>query len=569
MAEQSMLTSALDMGALLEFSRILNECDDPAIIYSNVLFSLMGKLGLGRAAVAIPDAQGVFTVTLAKGGLLGMAGFSFGWDESCRQGLFPPDHIHGDAEREGLVRAGVEQVIPVCSGGITFALLLLGSSMMGRTHESDGMSYALLVGAIAAMALEGCKARGSLSEMNRRLERRVHRLRSLFEAGREFNALLDRDAIIRLLGYTLMGEMAISRFAVALRNRNGYFPVINHRFQQGFSPEVLERVAERGTRVFSLKEERTPEEESLYAGGVRASIPMEVQGVTRGVLLAGERFRNEIDDEDLEYLCSLANLAVGALENARLLEEIIGKERMEEDLRIAAEIQQGLLPRSLPTIHGFDIAAQTIPTHQVGGDCYDTIELGGGRVLISIADVSGKGTPASLLMASVQAAVRALAQLDLPLDDLTARINDVIYQNTAADKFITAFFGVLNSATSTFSYVNAGHNPPLLFTSDGVKSLDCGGVILGIMPSILPYDVGIVQIQPEDLLILYTDGVSEAMNGQAQEYGEVRLRALFKDCHARSAADALERLRGDVLDFTRGADQSDDITILALRRNSH
>lgn len=554
------------MGALLEFSRILNECDDPAVIYNNVLLSLMGKLGLGRAAVAISAGDGTFTVAIAKGGLSVLTGLSFAWDEGGHQGLFSCDTVRDKGVAAQLAEAGVDQMMPVGSAGKIFAVLLLGVPMTGRMSESDGANYALLVGAITTMALEGCKARGSLSEMNRRLERRVHRLRSLFEAGREFNALLDRDAIIRLLGYTLMGEMAISRFAVALRNQNGYFPVINHRFTKGFSPEVLATVADRGNRVFSSRDGLSEEEQIIYDEGVRASIPMEVQGVTRGLLLAGERFRNLIDDEDMEYLCSLANLAVGALENARLLEEIIGKERMEEDLRIAAEIQQGLLPRSLPVIHGFDIAAQTIPTHQVGGDCYDTIDLGGGRVLMSIADVSGKGTPASLLMANVQAAVRALAQLDLPLDDLTARINDVIYQNTSPDKFITAFFGVLDSGSGEFSYVNAGHNPPMLFTSDGIQSLDCGGVILGIMPSILPYEVGRVQMSPGDLLMLYTDGVSEAMSVDSEEYGEARMRALFKECRADSATEALERLRGDVLEFTRGARQSDDITILAVRR---
>lgn len=566
MPDPMLLASSLDMRALLEFSRVLNESDDPAVIYNHLLLSLMGKLGLQRAAVALPGAEGDYTIAIAKGGLAESIGFSFQWDSSCRHGLFEVDHVEKTEESSHLRTAGVEQVVPVCSGERTFALLLLGASMMRRPAEQDGGNYALLIGAIAAMALEGSVARGSLSEMNRRLERRVHRLRSLFEAGREFNALLDRDAIIRLLGYTLMGEMAIARFAVALRNSNGYFPVINHRFQQPFAPETLEGVVESGARVFNHREGLLPAEETLYDCGVRASIPMEVQGVTRGLLLVGERFRNEIDEEDLEYLASLANLAVGAMETSRLLEEIIGKERMEEDLRIAAEIQQGLLPRSLPVVDGFDLAAETIPTHQVGGDCYDAIELGRGRVLFFIADVSGKGTPASLLMANVQAAVRALAQLDLPLDDLTARINDVIYQNTAADKFITAFFGLLDPSTGTFSYVNAGHNPPLLFAAEQVHSLDCGGVILGIMPSILPYEVGMVHMEPGDLLILYTDGVSEALNANREEYGEARLRRLFEGGHAPSAVAAMERLRGDVLEFTRGAAQSDDITILAVRR---
>lgn len=563
-----MLTAAAahDLRALLEFSRLLNECDEQASIFGNVLLSLMGKLGLGRAAVALPDGGERFVVEMAKGASAALSGISFEWS-GHRHGLFPLQDAGLSAdEAERLHAAGVEQLMPVGSGDSTFAVLLLGAPMLRTISEAEARSYTLLVGAIAAMALAGCQARGVLRDTNRRLERRVHRLRSLFEAVREFNALLDRGAILRLLGYSLMGEMTIGRFAVALSEGGDYCLVVNHRFGAEFPPEVLSIVAGWGMRVFATREGLDDREAALYDLGVRATIPMEAQGSMRGLLLVGARLRYDIDDEDLEYLSSLANLAIGALENARLLDEMIVKERLEEDLRIAAEIQQGLLPRALPPIPGFDIAARTIPTQQVGGDCYDTIELAGGRVLITIADVSGKGTPASLLMASVQAAVRALAYLSLPLDELVSRINDVIYQNTGADKFITAFFGIVDPESKTFTYVNAGHNPPLHFRSDGVGKLELGGVILGIMPTLIPYEIGSVAIEPGDLLVLYTDGVSEAFDAKLEEYGEVRMRALFESRRVGSAAEALEQLRADVFAFMDAAPQSDDITIVTLLR---
>jgi sigma-B regulation protein RsbU (phosphoserine phosphatase) len=566
--DQSLLVAAAvhDMSALLEFSRILNECDAPVVIYNNVILSLMGKLGLGRAAVALPDGEGRYKVAQSKGGAGKLEGIGISWEASAWRGLVGLDQLPCNEDTALLAERGIEQIMAISSGHKIFALLLLGRPMVEKIPPSEATSYTLLIGAIAAMALEGCQVRGSLHDANRRLERRVHRLRSLFEAVREFNALLDRGAILRLLGYTLMGEMTISRFAVAIRERSGYYLVVNHRFSETFPPEVLKVIAEWGTKVFNKREGLDEREATLYDLGVRATIPMEVQGTPRGLLLVGERLRYEIDEEDVEYLSSLANLAISALENARLLVEIIGKERMEEDLRIAAGIQQGLLPSRLPAIDGFGLAAQTIPTQAVGGDCYDTIELAAGRVLISIADVSGKGTPASLLMANVQAAVRALAGLDLPLDELVSRINDVIYQNTSADKFITAFFGVIDPATGYFSYVNAGHNPPLLFTEHGVDALDCGGVILGIMPSIIPYNVGTVKMTRGDLLILYTDGVNEAFNTHSEEYGEARMRDLFISSPVVSASEAVERLRDDVMRFTGDAPQSDDITIVALRK---
>ncbi|MEO6049636.1 MAG: SpoIIE family protein phosphatase, partial [Candidatus Kapaibacterium sp.] len=491
----------------------------------------------------------------------GLRDFSFFWHEDRLHGAFTLDQIEDETNRGRFVAERIEQILPICSAKETFAILLLGAPMVEKSVE--GNPYALLVGTIAAMALEGCKGRGSLLEANRRLERRIHRLRSLFEAGAEFNTIINRDSILRLLGYTLMGEMAIRHYTVALRTQKGYFQALN-RFKEEFPPEVLEEVASWGPKLFPTRQGLNPQEGALYDLGVRASIPLEVQGSPRGLLMVGERLQYPLDDEDLEYLSSLANLATGALENIRLLEEMIGKQRMEEDLRIAAEIQQGLLPRSLPDLEGFDMAAETIPTHQVGGDCYDVIELGKGRVLMSIADVSGKGTPASLLMANVQAAVRALAQLELPLDDFTARINDVIYQNTSPDKFITAFFGLLDTESSTFTYVNAGHNPPFLYRDGEILQLDRGGVILGIMPSIIPYDVGTVEMRGGDLLLLYTDGVNEAMSADREEYGDERLRALFAVERPAQAADAVARLRGDLMAFTKGAAQSDDITMLTV-----
>lgn len=566
-SDQPLLAAAAhDMSALLEFSRLLNECDIPAVIYNNVLFSLMGKLGLGRAAIALPDGHGRFRIDTVKGSAAGLVGYAMEWRREDRHGIFTLDGIENDDEREKLADEGIDYLMPISSGGKIFAIILLGRSLLDRGASSEGMSYALLIGTIAAMALEGCEARGNLSDANRRLERRIHRLRSLFEAVREFNTLLERGPILRLLGYTLMGEMAISRYAVALCENDSYLLVLNQRFKHDFPPEVLKVVAGWGTKVFNTREGLDEREATLYDHGVRATIPMEVQGNQRGLLLVGERLRYPIDDEDLEYLSSLANLAAGAMENTRLVQEIIGMERMEEDLRIAAEIQQGLLPRSLPVIEGFEMAAETIPTQQVGGDCYDAIELAGGRVLLFIADVSGKGTPASLLMANVQAAVRALAQIDLPLDDLVARINDVIYHNTSPDKFITAFFALLDPTASSLSYVNAGHNPPLLFVGTEVQQLTSGGVILGIMPSIIPYQVGTATMSTGDLLLLYTDGVSEAFNAGLEEYGEARLKALFTGDCVISAAQAVERLREDVFAFTGEARQSDDITIVALRK---
>jgi sigma-B regulation protein RsbU (phosphoserine phosphatase) len=550
---------SLDINALLEFSQRLNQLDEPAAIFSNILLSVMGKLGLGRAAVALPTPDGTFRVEHVKGGAGQLRGMRLQWDEQCNAGILDLDAVPDEVERARLRDARIERIMPICFGTTTFAIVLLGTPLTLRISGTDESNYATLVGTIAAMALEGCRVRGSLRH-------RVHRLRDLFETSKEFNALLDRDAILRLLGLTLMGGMAIARFAVVLRRGDGFDVMVN-RFRRELPDEALGDLLDAGAMILDPAGDDAPLRSMLYAHGIRASIPMEAQGAARGLLLIGERLQQKpIEDDDVEYLSSLANLATIALENSRLLTEMIEKQRLEEDLKIAWEIQQGLLPKSLPKLPGFQIAAETIPARQVGGDCYDIIDLGRGRVLLSIADVSGKGTPASLLMANVQAALRALAPLELPLTEMVSRINDVIYENTSYDKFITGFFGVLDSSDGSFHYVNAGHNPPYLFSGSGIQSLDAGGLILGVMPTTIPYESGSAKMEPGDLLVLYTDGVSEALNNEREEYGEERLHALFADHYSIPAVDALARARADLLAFVCGAQQSDDITLVTVRR---
>lgn len=556
------ITASFDSGALLEFSQLLNTLEDPTAIYGNVLLALMGKMGLSSGAVATPSG-GFFQITLTKGRATKIKDKVIDWNHERIVGLYAVRDLEESESMERLLDEGLEYAIPVSFSGELLAVIVLGRSLTNRMFGPLEESYAQLVAGIAAIAIDGCRARNSLSDSNRRLERRVHRLRSLFEASREFNALLAPEAILRLLGFSLMGEMAIRRFAVAIRDTESPSIVVN-RFPDDFPPDLLDAATSDGSRIVDATSSDETDRR-LHALGVRAAIPMEVQGRIRGLLLVGERLHAPIDSEDLEYLASLSNLAVGALENMRLLEEIIVKQRMEEDLRIAAEIQKGLLPSALPVVTGFRLAARTIPTHQVGGDFYDAITLDDGRILLAIADVSGKGTPASLIMANIQAAIRALSGIRIDLADMVARVNNLLYRNTASDKFVTAFFGILDPHGRSLSFVNAGHNPPLLFRNGTAIPLEQGGLLLGIMPSVIPYEVGEIVIERDDLLVLYTDGVSEALNREHEEFGEERLKHLFIDGPAPDPTSAIDMIRDAILAFTDGAPQSDDITAVVVR----
>lgn len=590
-------TFAVTTLSLLEFSRLMNREDDPDRVYNAYLLSLLGKLRMTRGAVAVRGAsEGEFVIRYARGRAARLIGRSVrvALPESTEQILRidadgEHDLVDDDSRRE-LTAVGLCYSLPVHFDTTTFAVTFLGDPFVGVGLPEWGESYAMAISAITAMAIEGVNARASLSNSNRRLERRVHRLTSLFESSRVFAARHREEAggslpeaerkheIVHALRYTLMGEMTIARVALYLREaEGGRFRPATNLFPVEFSQEDLERlVAETGTLGAGQSDSWGKGifiDESwseLWGADVRAAIPLHSQGETEGVLLVGRRLQYDIDAEDLEYLGALGVLAITAIENVRLLEEMVEKERMKEELRIAWEIQQQLLP-PIPHIPGFEVAADTVPAREVGGDCYDLVALPDGRYLVTIADVSGKGVPASLLMANVQAALRALAPLDLGMPELAARVNDLIHDNTAADRFITAFLLLLDPQSGAVEYVNAGHNPPFLLAGADrerrVRGLVEGGLILGVMPTTVPYESGRLVLEPGESIVMYTDGVTEAMNDRRQEYGEDRLVDLLCRLPADCDADRLVRtVIGEVKRFVDGARRSDDITVICLRR---
>jgi len=278
--------------------------------------------------------------------------------------------------------------------------------------------------------------------------------------------------------------------------------------------------------------------------------------------MSGEDF----SQADLEFLTSIGNLAVISLENARLFKEAIEKQKLEDELMIAREIQKGLLPSVLPDIPGFQVSAANISSKQVGGDYYDVLALADGRFIIAIGDVSGKGSPAALLMANLQATIRALVPLGASLGELTGRVNDLMCENTGGNKFVTFFWGAIDPGARTLTYVNAGHNYPYLVHADGTfDRLDRGGMILGILKTTAPYEEASIAFREGDALVLFTDGVSEAMSVRAEEYGEERLERVLRQTTASPAEYILDAIHRDVLLHAAGAQQSDDITMMVVK----
>jgi serine phosphatase RsbU (regulator of sigma subunit) len=260
-----------------------------------------------------------------------------------------------------------------------------------------------------------------------------------------------------------------------------------------------------------------------------------------------------------------------ALEVARLTtaigREMAQRERLNRELEIAQEVQQHLFPQRLPAMPGLDYVGHCRPAREVGGDYYDFLALSDGRLGIAIGDVSGKGIGAALMMACVEASLRSQALVDHNLAELMQRVNSLICEASSANRYVTLFYAEYNPANRQLAYVNAGHNPPLILRKSAelcqVFRLETGGPVIGLLQQ--HYQEGSFPLEPEDLVLLFTDGVSESMNAREEEWGEDRLIEFAKTCHGLSASEAMTRILAAAEAFAGGASQHDDMTLVVLR----
>lgn len=297
------------------------------------------------------------------------------------------------------------------------------------------------------------------------------------------------------------------------------------------------------------------------------AVPVVVDQVVIGALnLESDRLA-AFDDEDLSVLQFSANAAATSIERALLHEQVLEKKRIERQLGIAKEVQAGLLPRRPPPLRGYDIAAINLPTWEIGGDCYDYIELPSGHVGISIADVSGKGVPAALLMATFRAALRTQVRNDFELSHVLQSVNGLLCESIRDSAFVTAFYGILDPVSGRFLHANAGHNPPLLFSpGQPCRILDSGGPALGVLNTVL-YEIGEAILEPGSTLALYTDGVVEAADESGEmEFGVERLEETLRSSAALSAEETISAVVRRTQDFSGTHLYADDFTIVVVKR---
>jgi len=358
----------------------------------------------------------------------------------------------------------------------------------------------------------------------------------------------------------------------ALKTRT---PVVaNDSANVEISRTISEQVLRQGKSVLTSDAQQDPrfqERRSVVLGGLRSvmAVPLAVEGRISGMIYVDNPFHtNKFTERDLQLLTLIAGVAAIRIENVRLLEVQQEQKRLANELALASEIQFRLHPETPPAIPSYDVVGVSFPCYEVGGDYYDFIEKPDGRIVIALGDVSGKGTSAALLMSSIHAAVRAHTRTRLSASEIVSEINQYIYDNTPANRYVTLFYSELDPRSSQLTYINGGHNSPLLVRASGeVTPLDIGGFPVGITP-FGDYREGWVEIEPGDVMVVYSDGVTESLNEEGEEFGESRLIEIVQKSRGRTAAGLRDRIDEALTRFVGKADSVDDITIVILKRKT-
>ncbi len=320
------------------------------------------------------------------------------------------------------------------------------------------------------------------------------------------------------------------------------------------------------TRELEELAQRLDEQEHLARAGVALLVPLVLQGRLVGMFaMPAKRSGDDFEVQDLDLLTIVAGQVALQVENSRLYEEEIEKRKLEEQLALARTIQSRLLPGRIPEVRGAELSAINICSAQVSGDYYDLIPRPDGRVALVISDVSGKGVPASLLASSLQAALRAQFDSTEAPGLILERVNRQLHASTDPQHFATLFLGLYDPATRTLRYSSGGHNPPILRRGDGaVQLLEEGGLPLGAF-DFGGYAEGMVSLAPGDLLLLYTDGLTETLGPDGEEFGTERVERILHEHHQLPAAQLITRLGDELERFSGRRQADDDVTLVALK----
>ena len=560
----------VELSALFEISQTLNSSLNLKSILDNILLVPMGRMMIGKGLILLKKEGQIYQVETVKGVSLTLINKKIELNELPSHPVFIAD-ISDDFEwKTFFIDSKIELLIPFVARTEILGVLAFGKKLTNQSLTEEETEFLTSLSNIATTSIENALVFDKLTKVNLKLDHKIQELNTLFDIGKELNLTFDKQTILKLISYAIMGQVTVNNFIIAVKDDN-YFKaefVKGSQFKLN-AGEKCRHLCEKSSLITTpyIREDNTEYDDLLNEKGIQVVIPMQIQNDIKGFIFLGDKItKQEFRKSDLEFLQTLGNIAIISLENARLFEETLEKQRLEEEMALARNIQNRLLPKDIPQFENINIHGLNIPSKHVGGDYFDVIKIEENLIALTIADVSGKGMPASLLMSNLQASLHSLVFENRDLSKLVGQINNVIYRNTDPEKYITFFTGLFNIDTYEFHYVNAGHNPPYVYTEDGeLKELSEGGIILGMMPDI-KYEVGKIKLNKNDWLVTYTDGVTEAMTADDEEFEEKRLIDFLKtnsDCPSPEQFNNL--LIEKINEFVGDVPQNDDITLLTLR----
>jgi sigma-B regulation protein RsbU (phosphoserine phosphatase) len=550
--------------SLLDLSTTLNSSVSSEAVQGAALEIVMRELQVERGALFVKREDGAFETRASRGLPSGMpATLAFSALPKDLTILGPEDQAH--------VGNGLALLCPIHRRGRLIAVLGLGPLPERRAYGPEEHGFLRNVAACAASSIENSLIHDELRRVNQQLTVKVFQLHNLFDISRELAGGFEEEAIQSLVTTTVMGHFVVSRCALyligplglALAHERGVGrDAARSPIPQGEARAALEQLT--GPRLVAELPD-SPLRHRLEEARMALAVPLVGGMQVEGVLAIGERAsRTPFTEEDRDFAGTLARQAVAALESARLNRLRLEKQRQDHELQIARQIQRSLFPARVPEVPGFEVAGESRSCYEVGGDSYDWIPLGDDRLALVIADVSGKGTPASLLMASVHAYVQALAGTAAP-GLVIARLNRFLFANTETSRFVTLFYAELDAGSRRLAYVNAGHIPPYRVSRDGkVSRLEEGGPALGILGG-ASFEVGQLELEHGDTLAMVTDGVTEANSPEEREFGDEGVCTTLRTLSAGSASAILEGLIESVSEWAGAAGCSDDLTALILK----
>jgi phosphoserine phosphatase RsbU/P len=562
----------IELNSLIEFSQLINSNLDLDFVFGNILLSIMGKMMITKGLFLVNkynNGENKYLISTVKGLSQKHKGAEIKF-EFPGLSIFSIEDL--PAESNFFRDNGFYFFFKIFFANKMLGVLCLGKKINKDIMTKEETIFIETLLNISAPAIENSLKFNEIKFLNEDLNTQIYQLKSLFELSKELNTnFLDKEKIIKLLNYTLLGNFGVKDLLIFSKFRSEKFYLLNYVKEQFIDDDFLLSLENIFETVIISDETSNYAIEVLKKKNYKLLFPIKSGDKIVSIVCLGNKLnKKDFTKEDLQFLESILNLSVISIDNTILFSEYVEKQKIENELKIAREMQVALLPKEIPEIKNYDVAAVNIPALQVGGDYYDVIKLSDTRFAFVIADVSGKGTPASLLMSNIQSAVHSFLKVynedSFDLEFATEKINELIFENTTTEKFITFFWGILDTDKNVFTYINAGHNPPIHICKDKVSLLDKGGLILGVLGENVSYESGQIFLEKNCAIIFYTDGVTEAVDKEGEEFSEEYLTKIFKKSIKNTSEEIIHIVKKEIESYASGLQQHDDITLIAIKK---